>query len=84
MNKYRKSVVDHYMELFDVIADHLNASEDWLIFYSDLLSHTDGSFRELVRNKSASLFRKDVRSELLDQTSSKKMKDQKSSGILGG
>ena len=84
MEKYRKTVSKKFMELYDVSADHLNASEDWLIFFSDCLSHSDGSFRELARNKVVSLFRKDVKSELLEQTSSKKMKDQKSEGILGG
>ena len=72
------------MDLYNVCSANLNASEDLLIFYTNLIGHVDSSFRDLVRNKVASLFRGDIKAEVLDQTSSRKMKDAKSDGLLGG
>ena len=44
----------------------------------------DSGFRELIREKFASLFKKDIKSDLIEQSSSRKMKDEKAQGIFGG
>ena len=75
---------EKFLELFNVVGDHLNASEDYLMFYSNIYTFVDGSLRELMRNKVGNLFRNDIKSDIIDHTSSKKMKDEKPSGILGG
>ena len=82
---YRKDVGGQFMELYDVIAEHLNASEDYFMFYTNIYSFVDSALRELMRNKVVNnLFRNDIKSDIIDQSSNKKMKDVKPSGILGG
>ena len=44
----------------------------------------DSGFRELIRERFATLFKKDIKSEVIEQTSSRKMKDEKAQGIFGG
>ena len=44
----------------------------------------DSGFRELIRERFASLFKKDIKSEVIEQTSSRKMKEEKAQGIFGG
>jgi len=69
--------------LFDSTASAANKLDDYLGFYCDLYGHVDASFRELMRAKMATLFRSDVRREVLGghhgQTS--KEMDQ---GLFGG
>ena len=84
LEDYRKYVGSHFMELYKVCSDSLNASEDLLVFYTNLLGHIDSSCRDLARNKVACLFRGDIKIDVLEQTSSKKMKDEKSTGLFGG
>ena len=84
LEDYRKSVGSKFMELYKVCSDSLNASEDLLVFYTNLLGHIDSSCRDLARNKVACLFRGDIKTDVLEQTSSKKMKDEKSTGLFGG
>ena len=49
-----------------------------------LYSHCDSSFRELLRDRLASVFKKDVKTEVLDQSSSRSLKDEIPRGVLGG
>ena len=51
-----------------------------------MYSHCDSSFRELLREKLASLFRKDIKQEVIGQSSSSKLKDEKETprGVFGG
>ena len=49
-----------------------------------MYSHCDSSFRELMRDKLASLFRKEIKEEVIGQSSSKKMKDEAPRGVFGG
>ena len=44
----------------------------------------DSGFRELIRERFASLFKKDIKSEVIEQSSARKMKDEKAQGIFGG
>ena len=81
--KYREDVVKQFMDLFDVVASSLNATEDYLMFYSNIYTMVDSSLRELLRNKSSNLFRRDIKLEILDHTSSKKM-NKKPTGLFGG
>ena len=84
MEDYRKSVAEQFMCLYDVTSAHLNDAESLLIFYTNLYGHVDGSFRDLIRNRVASLFRSDIKADVLELTSSKKMKDEKATGYFGG
>ena len=44
----------------------------------------DAGFRELIRDKLASLFKKDIKIDVIGQSSSRTLKDEKSLGLLGG
>ena len=83
VGKYKADVTKKYVGLFDLIADHLNTSEDLLMFFSDLLSHTDSTFRELLRDKFGSLFKRDIKLEVIGQSSSKKL-GETPRGLFGG
>ena len=83
---YRDRVSGKLVDLYDMFSESLNASDDLLIFYFDLLSHIDATLRELIRDKVASLFKKDIKSEVLSQSqsSSKKNKEENNVGYFGG
>ena len=81
---YRSRAGGKLMDLYDMFSSCLNASDDFLIFYFDLLSHIDATLRELIRDKVASLFKKEIKSEILSQSSSKKNKDENHVGYFGG
>ena len=49
-----------------------------------LYSHCDSSFRELLRDRLASVFKKDVKTEVLGQSSSHSLRDELPRGVLGG
>ena len=51
-----------------------------------MLSHCDSSFRELLRERLASLFVRDVKQDVIGQTSSSKLKDSDETprGVFGG
>ena len=51
-----------------------------------MLSHCDSSFRELLSEKLASLFVRDVKQDVIGQTSSSKLKDldETPRGVFGG
>ena len=83
IEKYRADMSKQFMDLFDTVAASLNATEDYLMFYSNIYTMVDSSLRELLRNKSSNLFRRDIKSEILDHTSSKKM-EKKPTGLFGG
>ena len=80
---FRGSVADKYKELFNVTSSYMNTSEDQLVFYTDLYSHVDASLREVLREKMASLFRSHVKSDVLQQTSSKQL-TEKPGGLFAG
>ena len=83
LEAYRSDVGKSFMELLNSHIEFLSSTEDLLIFYSDLYSHCDGSLRELIRKKVASLFKQDVKSDVLLQSSNKKL-TEKPSGLFGG
>ena len=80
---YRELVVQGYMALYEESAKVLTEIDNKMIFYLDLYSHVDGSLRDLVRDKLASLFKADVKADLLLHSSSKKLTD-KPQGLFGG
>ena len=80
---YRDSFSNMFMELYDVTSKNLTESDDNLILYFDLYSHVDAGIRDLLRDKLASLFKNDVKSDLLTQSSSKKL-TEKATGLFGG
>ena len=81
---YRADVGNQFMKLYNSFSAHLNAADDWLILNSDLYSNVDAGFRELIRDRFASVFRKDIKIDVIGQSSSRTLKDEKSLGLLGG
>ena len=76
---YRDRVSGKLVDLYEMFSKSLNASDDLLIFYFDLLSHMDATLRELIRDKVASLFKK-----VLSQSSSRKNKEESIVSYFGG
>ena len=48
---YREAVGDKFVDLYDKFSSNLNASDDLLIFYFDILSHVNTQLRELMNNE---------------------------------
>ena len=44
----------------------------------------DAGFREMYRDRLGSLFKKDIKIDVIGQSSSKALKDEKSQGLFGG
>ena len=72
--------------MFNLFTTYINCAEDYLQFYTQIYSHCDVTIRNLIGNKvaSASLFKDDIKSDILEQSTQRKMKEEKSSGLLGG
>ena len=83
---YRELVLKQFVEMFNLFTTYINCAEDYLQFYTQIYSHCDATIRNLIRNKvvSASLFKDDIKSDILEQSTQKKMKEEKSLGLLGG
>ena len=83
IEQYRTDVGTNYIDLFSGVSSMLADSEDLLIFYTNLYSHVDGQMRELVRDRVASLFRSDIKNDVLNKTKPKEL-NEKPSGLFGG
>ena len=83
-DNYRDLVVSMFVEMFTLFSTYINSVEDYLQFYTQIYSHCDATIRNLIRNKVASLFKKNVKSDILEQSGQKKMKEEKPSGLFGG
>ena len=83
IENYRAGDVSEYISLFKMFATHLNKSDDQLLFYMDLYSHIDGSFRDIIRQMVSSIFRTDIRENVLNQSSSRSLVS-KPLGLFGG
>ena len=81
MEEYRIVMGKKFVSFYSSISDAINNMEDLMIFHFDLWSHCDASMKELLRSKLASLFKNDVRNEILSSLNSKSDKD---GGIFGG
>ena len=82
-HKFRESVTNKFVQLYTASADALSQADDGLIFYLDLYSHVDACLRDMLRDKMASLFRQNIKSDVLAQSSSKKLKNRPD-GLFGG
>ena len=51
LETYREAVGDKFVDLYDKFSSNLNASDDLLIFYFDMLSHVDAQLRQLMNNE---------------------------------
>ena len=49
-----------------------------------MYSHCDSSLRDLMRDKLASLFKSDIKEEVVGQSSSKNLRDELPRGVFGG
>ena len=83
-DSYRELVVSMFVEMFTLFSTYINSVEDYLQFYTQIYSHCDATIRNLIRNKVASLFKDNVKSDILEQSGQKKMKEEKPSGLFGG
>ena len=83
-DNYRELVVSMFVEMFTLFSTYINSAEDYLQFYTQLYSHCDATIRNLIRNKVASLFKDNVKSDILEQSGQKKLKEEKPSGLFGG
>ena len=82
---YHELVLKQFVEMFNLFVTYINSAEDYLQFYTQIYSHCDATIRNLiVQNKVASLFKYDIKSDILEQSTQKKMNKEKSSGLLGG
>ena len=79
---YRANMMKIFMRVYDLYRSNLNATNDFLIFHFDMHSHVDSEFRELIRERFASLFVKDIKSEVIARSSSLKMKSEKAQGLF--
>ena len=67
-----------------MFSSNLNASDDMLIFYFEMLNYVDAQLRELMKDRVASLLKKDIKADVLSQSSSKKNKDVNVAGLFCG
>ena len=81
VENYRDSLGDKIIEFYNSVSDTLNQIDDYLIFHFDLFSHVNASMKELIRAKLASLFKSDIRDEILSMI---RKADKSSNGIFGG
>ena len=81
VENYRESLSDKIVEFYNSVSDTLNQMDDYLIFHFDLFSHVNASMKELMRARLASLFKNDVRDEILSMI---RKADKSSNGIFGG
>ena len=64
IGSYRSDVVNKFVALFDLVTDNLNTSEDSLVFYT-----------VFIRDRMSSLFKGDIKAEVIKQNSSKKLNE---------
>ena len=57
---------------------------EFQFYIQDLYSNVDAGFREMYRDGLGSLFKKDIKIDVIGQSSSKALKDEKSQGLFGG
>ena len=82
----REAAANKYLNLFEQVSGTLTSIDDQLIFYLDLYSHADGMLRDLLRDKLASLFKLDVKKEVIRDSDAKTLAKKKEApkGIFGG
>ena len=84
---YHELVLKQFVEMFNLFATYINSAKDYLQFYTQIYSYcdaTNATIRNLIQNKVASLYKDDIKSDILEQSTQKKMNKEKSSGLLGG
>ena len=82
-DNYRKDIVNKFTYLYCSASEALTNIDDYMIFYIDLYSHCDAAFRDLLRERMATMFKAPVKAEILKKSSAKKLKD-KPKGLYGG
>ena len=80
---FRTDIGNKYLSLYDNVSAAFNDIDDYLIFHTDLYSHCDAAFRDLLRDRMASIFKAPVKTEILTRSSTKKLK-VKPEGLYGG
>ena len=76
-----------FIYLFKKFSSYLNNMDDKQIFYTDMYSHADAGVRELQRERMATLFKTNIRDDILSESSSKKKEEENKKdpeGLFGG
>ena len=82
-DNYRADIVNKFTYLYSSASDAFTNIDDYMIFYIDLYSHCDATFRDLLRERMATIFKAPIKAEILKKSSTKKLKD-KPKGLYGG
>ena len=80
---YREDIIKKFTYLYTSVSDAFTNIDDYMIFYIDLYSHCDAAFRDLLRERIATIFKAPIKAEILKKSSAKKLKD-KPKGLYGG
>ena len=83
LDNFRSDIGNKYLSLYNNVSAAFNDIDDYLIFHTDLYSHCDAAFRDLLRDRMASIFKAPVKTEILTRSSAKKLK-VKPDGLYGG
>ena len=83
LDNFRMDIGKKFLSLYDSVSSTFNDIDDYLIFYCDVYSHCDAAFRDLLRERMASIFKTPVKTEILTKSSAKKLK-AKPDGLYGG
>ena len=83
---HREKAARQYIDLFQTASSSLSKIDDMMIFYLDLYSHCDGLLRDLLRDRLASIFKIDVKADIIRASSHKTLSKKKepAKGLLGG
>ena len=82
-DNYRADIVNKFTYLYSSASDAFTNIDDYMIFYIDLYSHCDATFRDLLRERMATIFKAPIKADILKKSSTKKLKD-KPKGLYGG
>ena len=85
--EYRIKCGGNFIYLFKKFSTFLNNMDDKQIFYVDMYSHADAGVRELQRERMATLFKTNIRDDILSESSSKKKEEENKKdpeGLFGG
>ena len=73
-DNFREDIGNEFPSLYDSVFDTFNDIDDFLRFHTDLYSSCNIAFRNILRNRIASIFKAPVKTEILTNSSAKSLK----------
>lgn len=73
-DNFREDIGYEFPSLYDSVFDTFNDIDDFLRFHTDLYSSCNTAFRNILRNRIASIFKAPVMTEILTKSSAKSLK----------